>query len=130
MAAAAPPAEPERMDVFVLKSLEKVRAQAGFFESDLKEAVDSTSSAWEHFYSAHAVTAFFSFQRSRLPPRWRFPSRLSLLQKRLSMLSALAIQHSALRERARFSRESPWLSRCTNSNFPVRAATMQGGHRR
>jgi hypothetical protein len=32
------------MDLFVLKSLEKIRAQAGWLESDIKEAVDSTSS--------------------------------------------------------------------------------------
>jgi len=42
--AAAAGGDPDRMDLFVLKSLEKIRAQAGWLESDIKEAVDSTSS--------------------------------------------------------------------------------------
>ena len=33
------------MDLFVLKSLERLRACAGFFESDLKEACDTTARA-------------------------------------------------------------------------------------
>lgn len=42
--AAAAAGDPDRMDLFVLKSLERVRAQAGFFERDIKDAIDATSS--------------------------------------------------------------------------------------
>ena len=43
-AAGAGGGDPDRMDLFVLKSLERVRAQAGFFERDIKDAIDSTTS--------------------------------------------------------------------------------------
>ena len=36
--------DPDRMDLFVLKQLEKIRAQAGWLESDIKEAIDTTTS--------------------------------------------------------------------------------------
>lgn len=44
-AAAGDDGDPVEMAPFVLKALEKLRSTAGFFESDLKEMLDSTSKA-------------------------------------------------------------------------------------